>query len=762
MINSHISKTKVFFSASALLLAGVIIVGSFSLKNISVVSTKSFERTASYLKYKIAFSGGSNMLASVGGLFDATPETTIDGTTPAGLIPVFVYHGIVKENDRFSITQSGFAEHMYALKKQGFETVSMRDLYEFVYNGKVLPPRSFVLTFDDGRKDSYYGADPVLKALGYKATMFIATGVSLPETETKKSTYYLSKDEIIEMNDTGRWEIASHAIQAEGGFIQIDVAGTKGNFLSNKMWIKDSSRLETNSEYAKRVTNELTESKNRIQEVLSTQVLSMSYPFGDYGQQSDNINSNYAKEVIHEAIRKNYKMAFVQIWPAEHEFSQNGVKDNPYFLKRIEPSPFWSGEELISHVASGQEKQLPYTETFSENSGWRNIWGEFTLIDGGFSAGAGSETAGSFAFLDGTLPWANYISAYELDWNKGSHVSLVSRYHDSENYVACVFSDDNVRIEQRVLGVQKKLIESKLAFTMPHEKVGLGMSVDGATAECYLGDTVVANATGIDSTLHTGGVAIKTWDEKVGTSAITVHSFRVVKYESGIKNFLQTVALTPRKEITKPTSTENPSIPKPTAIKYIDLVDERGTINPYHILDFTNSKGWKNFWGTYTIDGTMLSVGATPRTQGGLTVLMGSQQWKDYSVSVIPESLEGLSFSLIARYASTTDMSDYVACVFMNYGSRGYVRLDETKNGVTKPVVAQFKLSRFFPSNWKQVPFGMTVVGNEVRCIANGDAVVTATIPTMPAKGGIGIGTWSTTDGGSKVKIKELDVFPIL
>jgi peptidoglycan/xylan/chitin deacetylase (PgdA/CDA1 family) len=38
---------------------------------------------------------------------------------------------------------------------------------------KILPKKSFLLTFDDGRKDSFYPVDPVLKKLNYNAVILI-------------------------------------------------------------------------------------------------------------------------------------------------------------------------------------------------------------------------------------------------------------------------------------------------------------------------------------------------------------------------------------------------------------------------------------------------------------------------------------------------------------------------------------------------------------------------------------------------------------
>jgi peptidoglycan/xylan/chitin deacetylase (PgdA/CDA1 family) len=47
---------------------------------------------------------------------------------------------------------------------------------EFVRSRKPLPPRTIVLTFDDGFADFYSAAAPVMRRLGFPATLFVTTG----------------------------------------------------------------------------------------------------------------------------------------------------------------------------------------------------------------------------------------------------------------------------------------------------------------------------------------------------------------------------------------------------------------------------------------------------------------------------------------------------------------------------------------------------------------------------------------------------------
>ena len=106
-------------------------------------------------------------------------------------IPVLLYHGIIEKPDGENMLIDNFRDQMFALKKAGWQTVSIEDFYKFMKGEKNLPEKSFLLTFDDGRKDSYYPVDPILKALDYNAAMFVISGRSLCE-ESKTSQFNIS------------------------------------------------------------------------------------------------------------------------------------------------------------------------------------------------------------------------------------------------------------------------------------------------------------------------------------------------------------------------------------------------------------------------------------------------------------------------------------------------------------------------------------------------------------------------------------------
>jgi peptidoglycan/xylan/chitin deacetylase (PgdA/CDA1 family) len=57
-----------------------------------------------------------------------------------------------------------------------FSVIDLAALNDFVVHGKPLPPRPLLITFDDGYRDNYVNAYPVLRKHSFPAVIFLLTG----------------------------------------------------------------------------------------------------------------------------------------------------------------------------------------------------------------------------------------------------------------------------------------------------------------------------------------------------------------------------------------------------------------------------------------------------------------------------------------------------------------------------------------------------------------------------------------------------------
>ena len=74
-----------------------------------------------------------------------------------------------------SITPELFEQHMQRLKDHGIAVISMQDFLAWRRNEKTIPPKSALITLDDGYVSVFETARPILKKFNYPWTCFIYT-----------------------------------------------------------------------------------------------------------------------------------------------------------------------------------------------------------------------------------------------------------------------------------------------------------------------------------------------------------------------------------------------------------------------------------------------------------------------------------------------------------------------------------------------------------------------------------------------------------
>lgn len=140
------------------------------------------------------------------------PEPTPDGVARTQRVPILMYHYLsVPPADAdiyrldLSVAPDLFAAHLDALAQAGFTTVHLDDLLYHLVLGEPLPEKPIILTFDDGYRDNYENAFPLLQEREMVATFFIVTDFIDAERPE-----YLSWDMVREMH-AGGMAMESHS-----------------------------------------------------------------------------------------------------------------------------------------------------------------------------------------------------------------------------------------------------------------------------------------------------------------------------------------------------------------------------------------------------------------------------------------------------------------------------------------------------------------------------------------------------------------------
>jgi peptidoglycan/xylan/chitin deacetylase (PgdA/CDA1 family) len=121
-------------------------------------------------------------LRVAGGLLEHGLAARLQRAWPSRLT-VLTYHRIADPRAptfkglaaNVSATPDGFAAQLTFLRRW-FNVVSLGDVVAWLEDGRPLPQRAALITFDDGYRDNHDAAWPVLRAQGLPAALFVATG----------------------------------------------------------------------------------------------------------------------------------------------------------------------------------------------------------------------------------------------------------------------------------------------------------------------------------------------------------------------------------------------------------------------------------------------------------------------------------------------------------------------------------------------------------------------------------------------------------
>lgn len=127
-------------------------------------------------------------------------------------VPILIYHYIGnnpnpedKARDNLLVPPDKFEDQIKFLSENGYNTITLDEMYSALKSGSTLQPKSVILTFDDGYIDFHFNAYPILRKYGLKATVFIPTALM-------NQGYYLSWDQIKEMDSSGLISFQSHSV----------------------------------------------------------------------------------------------------------------------------------------------------------------------------------------------------------------------------------------------------------------------------------------------------------------------------------------------------------------------------------------------------------------------------------------------------------------------------------------------------------------------------------------------------------------------
>ncbi len=196
-------------------------------------------------------------------------------------VPILLYHHIVEgDNAEYSdsiISAGLFEKHLAALKEAGYQTVSLKQLEDYVYKGAELPDNPICITFDDGYYSNYEYAFPLLEKYDMKAAVFVIGWAVGKDTykDTGKPMYpHFDYDEALEMVSSGLVEIQSHTHDMHSNeFLE------EGNNVRVGLLPMEN---ESVSEYTQALKDDLDTFAENFTNNFGQEVRCLSYPHGKF------------------------------------------------------------------------------------------------------------------------------------------------------------------------------------------------------------------------------------------------------------------------------------------------------------------------------------------------------------------------------------------------------------------------------------------------------------------------------------------------
>ena len=208
-------------------------------------------------------------------------------------VPILCYHRLGTTGGKMAVSPANFAAQMEWLAKNDYRVIKLSQISGYLEGKEPLPPKSVVITFDDGYESVYKFAFPVLRKLGLPATMFVYTDFVGAGGDA------VNWSQLAEMQASGLMDIQSHS-------------------KSHRNLIERTAG-ENEERYKRNLDTETAGPRDLIEQKLNTagQVRHYAYPFGDANEQ-----------VLDALTRQKYTLA-VTVNPGGNAFFAQ-----PFMLRR--------------------------------------------------------------------------------------------------------------------------------------------------------------------------------------------------------------------------------------------------------------------------------------------------------------------------------------------------------------------------------------------------------------------------------------------
>jgi len=343
------------------------------------------------------------------------------GPVDARAFVALAYEGVSERTNE--ISPARFDAQLRLLREHGYTPIGLEEVRAFYQEGRPLPRKAVLTTFEQSRKSSYFDTRRILRANRWKAVMFLWT---LPIEDEDPSV--LRWPYIRDMILSRTWEVGG---QGHDAFRQVpaDPNGRLGNFMSTPMWKREEERYETPEEFGRRIEADVKRNYDEIVRQTGVRPLAFAFPYGDFGQYES--RAVLTRRLNLDIIAKYYPLGFIS-----GPMALNTAYSDPRRLNRLLVDPRWSAEELLQRL----ERAWPVRREFRDftntlETAWIREWGVAEPRGNHFDLRAAPNTTGAKIWLSGSDLLQNVRTRIRFRLHEGQFSLFLRAQPDGESHL---------------------------------------------------------------------------------------------------------------------------------------------------------------------------------------------------------------------------------------------------------------------------------------------------------------------------------------
>jgi len=421
------------------------------------------------------------------------------------------YFGVSRSGSETLIAKSQLEKQLQVLKDQGYVTISQQDIIDFYEKGKPLPKRALFLIFEDGRNDSSIFAQPILEKLNYRATMS-----TYANKFNKREMKFLQPKDLLNMKETGYWEIGSNGYRLsyinifdddekyyvamdESEFDSLLPVEKYNHYLMDFLRDEHGVPIEERAQMEERIDKDYELMKEIYQSDLG-------YIPNVYLIMHANSLYNGMNQLVENKNDENIKELFKLHFNREGN-SYNTQKMSLYNLSRVQPAPHWAVNHLIMQIRQDSGEDLEYIigdEKLAEDWTMKSGVAEFTKNNIILTSPPNEE---GMLLLKDSHKFQNYRVKLQMEGIPEGKKSIYLKYDESSGkYVKLTMENDQLSIIEKA-GTTEKTIYQKLINDLK-KKNSIKVDVIGNELAIWLNDQLLYNHISFDSSIKSGAFAL--------------------------------------------------------------------------------------------------------------------------------------------------------------------------------------------------------------------------------------------------------------